>query len=137
MINSIGGPCLNLAHWAALPLPASAQSNEPDLEEIGFGSFCHNKRPALSKAEGTSAAGTNSYSIDEIKQVVGKENEQDHEKGRSVEPTKRCSVGVSRSPFSLSLPDFDRLALCVFYFVLTQSRANRLHNGREGIIFCA
>ena len=57
-MKSIGVTCLSLASWAALALPASAQPKEADPGEIGFESFCHNKRPALSKAEGTPAAGT-------------------------------------------------------------------------------
>ena len=49
-LKSRGGPCLSLASWAALPLPASARLNVANLGENGFGSFCQNKRASAAGA---------------------------------------------------------------------------------------
>ena len=64
-LSSTGGPCLipsawlriDSASWPALPKFASIRSHKAKWGVNGFGSFSRKKRPALSQAEGTSAAG--------------------------------------------------------------------------------
>ncbi len=45
-------PCLSPASWLALPCLASISLNEAGRGVNGFGSFCRNKKPVLSPAEG-------------------------------------------------------------------------------------
>ena len=63
-LASTGGPCLSPSawlridseSWPALLRFASLRSHKDRWGVTGFGSFCRNKRPALSQAEGASAA---------------------------------------------------------------------------------